>query len=305
MKTSSLLLFPHRLAKENGYRARSAYKLLQLDAEFDLFGGVQRAVDLCAAPGSWSQVLSDSLHSSHLKDKQENNSTSDTDTLTDEARHPQIVAVDLQPMAPLDDTVLCLQGDITMKETACRIIEHFNGQKAELVVCDGAPDVTGLHDADTFMQSQLLLSAALIATHVLSPNGGTFVAKIFRGRDVHYLTAQLRILFRRVSIAKPSSSRSSSMEAFVVCQDFVGEPFVELPLDIGQGVFNVEELANKKKTGVASSLSDSASTQKGLSLLRIAIPFIASGDLSCWNVESDSESDGVDSNTEDVSPNCG
>lgn len=78
----------------------------------------------------------------------------------------KIVAVDLQPMAPLPGVVQ-IQGDITKLSTAEEIIKHFSGCPAQLVVCDGAPDVTGLHDIDEFVQSQLLLSAFNITTHVL------------------------------------------------------------------------------------------------------------------------------------------
>lgn len=78
----------------------------------------------------------------------------------------KIVAVDLQPMAPLEGVVQ-IQGDITKLSTAEEIIKHFEGEPAHLVVCDGAPDVTGLHDIDEFVQSQLLLAAFNIASHVL------------------------------------------------------------------------------------------------------------------------------------------
>eukprot|EP00667_Euglena_gracilis_P029569 EG_transcript_39439 len=135
----------YRKAKEEGWRARSAFKLLQVDEEFNLFEGVTRAVDLCAAPGSWSQVLQRKL----------NPTTPDAPAATGGAL---IVAVDLQEMAPLPG-VIQLQGDITALETAERIIEHLQGQKAELVVCDGAPDVTGMHDIDEYIQSQLILAA--------------------------------------------------------------------------------------------------------------------------------------------------
>uniref|UniRef100_G3UE44 Putative tRNA (cytidine(32)/guanosine(34)-2'-O)-methyltransferase n=1 Tax=Loxodonta africana TaxID=9785 RepID=G3UE44_LOXAF len=175
----------YRLAKENGWRARSAFKLLQLDEEFQLFQGVMRAVDLCAAPGSWSQVLSQKIGGGH------------------------VVAVDLQAMAPLPG-VLQIQGDITQLSTAKEIIQHFEGCPADLVVCDGAPDVTGLHDVDEYMQAQLLLAALNIATHVLKP-GGCFVAKIFRGRDVTLIYSQLRVFFSSVVCAKPRSSRNSSI----------------------------------------------------------------------------------------------
>lgn len=94
----------YRLAKENGWRARSAFKLLQLDEEFQLFQGVKRVVDLCAAPGSWSQVLSQKVGGQ---------------------TNGQVVAVDLQAMAPLPG-VIQIQGDITqslasmMSMSTCR-----------------------------------------------------------------------------------------------------------------------------------------------------------------------------------------
>ena len=265
----------YRLAKEKGYRARSAFKLLQLDAEFDLFGrrsnpdgkcSVTRSVDLCAAPGSWSQVLADQLEA-----KPE-------DTV------PKIVAVDLQPMAPIDG-VVSFQGDITSQQTAQDIIEHFQGQRAELVLCDGAPDVTGLHDVDEFLQSQLLQGAMLITTHVLEA-GGTFVAKIFRGANVRLLYNQLRLLFHRVSIAKPTSSRNSSIEAFVVCQDFKeGLQYQNLPLDMGMGGYVdletvIEEVEGASTTNTTTSDKETHPSQ----LDPFVVPFIACGDLSGWEM---------------------
>lgn len=161
-------------------------------------------VDLCAAPGSWSQVLSRQLY---LPAKYGGDS-----------ELPQIVAIDLQPMAPIAG-VTQLQGDITSAETAAQVVDCFLGKQADLVVCDGAPDVTGLHDLDEYVQGQLLLAAVSIAAALLRTGGG-FVAKIFRGRDAALLCAQLRCLFDRVEVAKPRSSRNSSIEAFVVCQGF-------------------------------------------------------------------------------------
>ena len=188
-------------------RARSAFKLLHIDEEFDILRNAKRVVDLCAAPGSWSQVLSKKLLP-HLHDSQACGRTEDA----------KIVAVDLQSMAPLPGVVQ-IQGDITKTSTAERIISNFDGQKADLVVCDGAPDVTGLHDMDEYIQAQLLLAAFNITSHVLKPSG-TFVAKIFRGKDVTLLFAQLKTFFLHVDIAKPRSSRDSSIEAFIVCRDY-------------------------------------------------------------------------------------
>ncbi|XP_059805493.1 putative tRNA (cytidine(32)/guanosine(34)-2'-O)-methyltransferase isoform X2 [Hypanus sabinus] len=237
----------YRIAKQEGWRARSAFKLLQLDEEYALFEGVCKAVDLCAAPGSWSQVLS-----RKLKGK----SGDGLDT--------KIVAVDLQAMAPLPG-VIQIQGDITKVSTAQEIIRHFEGEAADLVVCDGAPDVTGLHDIDEYIQAQLLLAALNITTHVLKP-GGTFVAKIFRGKDVTLLYSQLRLFFSDVTCAKPRSSRNSSIEAFVVCRGYapppgyvpnMSNPLLDHCYDVD---FNQLEGAN-----------------------RVIVPFLACGDLSAYD----------------------
>ncbi|KAJ1895154.1 tRNA (uridine-2'-O-)-methyltransferase trm7 [Kickxella alabastrina] len=239
----------YRLAKEQGWRARSAFKLLQVDEEFNIFQGVTRAVDLCAAPGSWSQVLS--------KELQKNN--------TDTNEPPQIVAVDLQAMAPLPG-VTQIQGDITKLSTAEQIVSHFDGAQADLVVSDGAPDVTGLHDLDEYIQAQLILAALNITTHVLR-KGGTFVAKIFRGKDVTLLYAQLKIFFRTVHVAKPRSSRNSSIEAFIVCleynppEDYVpnmANPLMDVPYGPDQPI-------------VGSN--------------RVIVPFVACGDLRGFDAD--------------------
>lgn len=128
----------YRKAKEEGYRARSAYKLLQIDDEFKIFNNVQRAVDLCSAPGSWSQVLSNKLYATDEERK-----------ATDQCR---VVSVDLQEMAPIDGVAI-IQGDITTQATLDKILTIFKGEKADLVVSDGAPDVTGFHEIDQYLQA--------------------------------------------------------------------------------------------------------------------------------------------------------
>ncbi|CEM00626.1 unnamed protein product [Vitrella brassicaformis CCMP3155] len=247
----------YRRAKEEGYRARSAYKLLQLDDHFDLFTpATRRVVDLCAAPGSWSQVCRDRLVKRH----------SDAAAKGDDDEHgpPLIVSVDLQEMAPLDG-VVTLQGDITSPSTASAILSHFDGNLADMVLCDGAPDVTGMHDLDEYIQSQLLLSALRITTALLRP-GGTMVAKVFRGENAPLLYAQLQVLFRQVSCCKPASSRNSSFEAFVVCRDFIGRQPEGSGGGWGGGSFNdwAEELMRQvdAKGGMA------------------VVPFVSCGDLT-------------------------
>lgn len=111
----------YRMAKEEGWRARSAFKLIQLNEQFDLFTGATRVVDLCAAPGSWSQVLSRELILKH-----------------GDAPRPRIVAVDLQPIAPLEG-IITLQLDITHPNAVDAILEQFGSEPADLVICDGIP----------------------------------------------------------------------------------------------------------------------------------------------------------------------
>jgi tRNA (cytidine32/guanosine34-2'-O)-methyltransferase len=304
-----------------GFRARSAFKLLQLDEQFDLFTGVRRAVDLCAAPGSFSQALSRVLYSAYDKECADAAAASAGAAAGDGAvdgahagavppaaaaagsdsggatpassspalvaplgtpstaaaaaaaaaagvPKPVIVAVDLQEMAPIDG-VVTLQGDITTRATADAIIGHFAGGLADLVVCDGAPDVMGLHDIDEYVQAQLLLSALSITTHVLRP-GGAFVAKIFRGKDVSLLTAQARALFERVTIAKPRSSRNSSIEAFIVCQHYTPpRGFVPTMDGTTWTRITADGLGDVPGATAATSATNA-----------VLVPFLACGDLS-------------------------
>ena len=156
----------YRKAKEEKFRARSAYKLMDVDDEFHLLANAARVVDLCAAPGSWCQVL--------------------------RRRCPSGAAVVAAAGGP-----------------------------ADVVVCDGAPEVTGVHDVDEFAHASLMAAAAALAARLLRP-GGAFVAKLFRCTDAALVEAQLRCLFVDVDVRKPASSRDRSVEAFVVARDFRG-----------------------------------------------------------------------------------
>lgn len=264
----------YRKAKEHGWRARSAFKLLQIDEKYDILEGVKKAVDLCAAPGSWSQVLSRRLYLnekislSPRYDLDDSNDIPEEDEERVDAKiepneDVKIVAVDLQPMAPLPG-VIQLQGDITKLSTAQEIIKHFEGQFADLVVCDGAPDVTGLHCIDIYIQSQLILAALHIACNVLN-KGGTFVAKIFRGKDNDLLHNQFLTIFKEVNIFKPSSSRNSSIEAFLVAKNYNPpegfDPKLMTPF-LNAGERNFDQL-----TGVN----------------RVIIPFMVCGDMSAYD----------------------
>ena len=100
-------------------------------------------------------------------------------------------------------------------------MECFKGNLCDLVICDGAPDITGFHDMDQYIQSQLLVSALNITTKVLK-KGGNFVAKIFKGSEYGLLYSQFKYFFREIHIVKPDSSRESSVEHFLVGLEYHG-----------------------------------------------------------------------------------
>lgn len=239
----------YRQAKEKGYRARSAFKLLQINEEFNIFKGVYRVVDLCAAPGSWSQVLSEKLK---------------------RKKNTKVVAVDLQPMSPIEG-VTCLQADITHPKTLQSILDIFGGEPADLVVSDGAPDVTGLHDLDEYIQAQLILAALQLTTCILK-TGGTFIAKVFRGRDIDLLYSQLGYLFEEVVCAKPRSSRGTSLEAFVVCRGYQPRPGWNAELDFSKSTEEFFENADIGKSYIKEGFE--MPTEERLIPL-----FVACGDL--------------------------
>ncbi|TKA80287.1 hypothetical protein B0A55_03023 [Friedmanniomyces simplex] len=320
----------YRLAKEQGWRARSAFKLLQLDEEFNLFEGVTRVVDLCAAPGSWSQVLSriliqgqrvgraaweDKRYQELLRLRQADLTGDSSAPETDERpevrprKDVKIVAIDLQPMSPLEG-ITCLKADITHPSTIPLLLKALDpdynstsspteaSHPVDLVLSDGAPDVTGLHDLDIYVQSQLLWAALNLALCVLKP-GGTFVAKIFRGKDVDLLYAQLKIVFEDVTVAKPRSSRASSVEAFIVCTNFRPpkgfKASLDNPLGAGRKLQTDTGDVKPQRTEYSRKLREDGITELDLGSdleeeegedIRWIAPFLACGDLSAFDADA-------------------
>ena len=251
-------------------------------------------VDLCAAPGSWSQVLSRVLikgekfgraawqdREARLRqqmlrlfpseDSPSENAPTPEEAPREARSDVKIVSIDLQPMSPLQG-ITTLRADITHPATVPLLLGALDPSRdpssmaqqashpVDLVLSDGAPDVTGLHDLDIYVQSQLLFAALNLALCVLRP-GGKFVAKIFRGRNVDLLYAQMKIFFERVVVAKPRSSRASSGEACIVCIGFrppVGfEASLEDPLGVGDRLERmVEERRRARHVGEEVRMQD-------------------------------------------------
>jgi hypothetical protein len=154
------------------------------------------------------------------------------------------------------------------------VLSICKGSLVDLVICDGAPDVTGMHDLDEYVQAQLVLAALNITTHLLRP-GGNFVAKIFRGKDISLLFSQLECFFDTVTCAKPRSSRNSSIEAFVVCESY------NPPADFDPSLLNPMLDHGYDDTMDGSAVGPSRLTGAN----KILVPFVACGDLSGFDAD--------------------
>jgi 23S rRNA (uridine2552-2'-O)-methyltransferase len=213
-------------SKQEGYRARSAYKLKQLDEAAGLFAPGDVVVDLGAAPGGWLQVAAEAV--------------GDAGT---------VVGVDLQRIRSLDhDTVETIRGDMTEDETADRLRDVVGSAGADAVVSDMAPNMTGEYSVDHARSVHLARQALGVARDLLSP-GGDLVVKAFDGPDLADLRADMEESFEYVRSIRPDASRDSSSEVYLVAKGYLTAPVAtgdELTVDIvdrgdeGDGIARVE-----------------------------------------------------------------
>ena len=192
-------------AKRLGYRSRAAFKLLEIADKDKLFRQGMRAVDLGAAPGSWSQVLAQKL-----------------------GPHATIVAVDLLDMPPLRGVTM-IKGDFAADEGLAAVEEALRGRNVDLVVSDMAPNLSGIAPVDRARGVHLADLAREFAAAWLAP-GGDLAVKMFQGDGFDGFVASVRPLFAKTYVRKPKASRDRSREVFVVGKDFLGNRDAEPPV---------------------------------------------------------------------------
>ncbi|KAF2317637.1 hypothetical protein GH714_033021 [Hevea brasiliensis] len=184
----------YHLAKEHGYRSRASWKLIQLDSKFHFLHSSRAVLDLCAAPGGWMQVAVERVPVGSL-----------------------VLGIDLVRIAPIRGAI-SIEQDITKSECKARIkkIMGENGVKAfDLVLHDGSPNIGGAWAQEAMAQNALVIDSVKLATQFLAPKGN-FVTKVFRSQDYNSVLYCLHQLFEKVEVDKPSASRSTSAEIFLV-----------------------------------------------------------------------------------------
>ncbi|KPQ03089.1 23S rRNA (uridine(2552)-2'-O)-methyltransferase RlmE [Marinobacter sp. HL-58] len=202
-KTSDRWLKEHfddvwvKKSREDGYRSRASYKLIELDQKDRLFRPGQTVVDLGAAPGGWSQVAAERVGDSGV-----------------------VIASDILDMSPIAG-VEFVQGDFTEQSVLDELLELLGDRHADVVISDMAPNMSGMAAVDIPNAMGLVELALDMAQQVLKP-GGVFVAKVFQGEGFDALLAEMRKSFGTVVSRKPDSSRARSREIYQVCKGFKG-----------------------------------------------------------------------------------
>ena len=180
-----------RKSHVDGYRARSAYKLIEIEEKFKIFKNGISVIDLGASPGSWSQYVAKVVKSG------------------------RIVSIDLKDIEEIEN-IIQIKGDFTTKDSKEKIKGYFRS-KVDVVLSDMAVNTTGIKDIDAIYTGELCKEAMLFAKDILITEG-KFVAKIFLGSSFNEIVALGKTIFKEVKVFKPKSSRKESKESFIICK---------------------------------------------------------------------------------------
>ena len=180
-----------RQSKVDGYRARSAYKLIEIDEKFKIFKGGMLVLDIGAAPGSWSQYASKVI------------------------KNGKVVSIDLKSMEEIKNTIQ-IKGDFTDPSIQKKIKDYLN-KDLDVVMSDMAVNTTGIKNLDAIQTGELCKEAMIFSKDVISQNG-FFISKIFMGSTFNEIVALGKKIFKEVKVFKPQSSRKDSKESFIICK---------------------------------------------------------------------------------------
>jgi 23S rRNA (uridine2552-2'-O)-methyltransferase len=181
-----------RQSKVDGYRARSAYKLIEIDEKFKIFKGGLTVIDIGAAPGSWSQYASKAV------------------------KNGKIISIDLKEMEPINNTTQII-GDFTNNETQEQI-KNLLTDKTDVMMSDMAVNTTGIKNIDSIQTGELCKDAMFFSKEIISKNG-FFISKIFMGGSFNEIIQFGKKIFKDVKVFKPKSSRKDSKESFIICKN--------------------------------------------------------------------------------------
>ena len=180
-----------RQSKVDGYRARSAYKLIEIDKKFKIFKNGMFILDIGAAPGSWSQYASKTI------------------------KNGKIISIDLKEISPIDNGIH-IKGDFTEPDIQEKIKENLT-KEFDVVMSDMAVNTTGVKNLDSIQTGELCKEAMTFSKKVISSKG-YFISKIFMGGTFNEIVALGKKIFREVKVFKPLSSRKESKESFIICK---------------------------------------------------------------------------------------
>ena len=181
-----------RQSKVDGYRARSAYKLIEINDKFKIFKNQMHVVDIGAAPGSWSQYVSKII------------------------KNGKIISIDLKEIESIGNTIQ-IKGDFTEDLIQNQIKDKLENN-ADVVMSDMAVNTTGIKDIDSIQTGELCKAAMLFAKDIMTKKG-FFISKIFMGSTFNEIVALAKKIFKEVKVYKPKSSRKDSKESFIICKN--------------------------------------------------------------------------------------
>ncbi len=193
-----------KAATQQGYRARSAFKLIEIDDKYRLLKPGMTVIDLGAAPGSWTQVVRQRLADPKGRVR------------------GRIIALDVLPIDPVQD-VLVIEGDFREQEVADQLGAALGGEKADLILSDLSPNLSGIAAADAARGMHLLELALEFSLLHLKP-GGSLLVKAFQGSGFSQFVAELKKHFASVATRKPAASRAESTETYLLARRFKGSP---------------------------------------------------------------------------------